>query len=321
MTENNFITRYYVGRKEKNKMLGLDDLFKYTLFNHSVEDYFYTNFFEQHFIKEEDLTIVAQKEKEYLNKDSFFKVTEISQEKDILYGQIVFSKFDEILTSLVEEKDNRTIGSNSKFIPQRRFFFMLKFLKVREIERKKMTIGILLLHKRGPHSIKNAFAKLFSRENISVDSLIFKDELKELEKANIRDIKILTRKVVSDCPRDDEVLDFGIKTSNIEEVNNNIIVKMKKNVNKISNIVKQIQESNFVLDADNETIEVTLDTKYGERKLVYTGGERIERIPSIILKKEDVYTNDEIDWKKMRSEFNKEMSNCITQIDNILWHS
>ena len=187
MAENHFITRYCISRIGENKsdMLGIDELVN--LFSHTLQETFY-DFLMKYFIKKENICKIALEEQSKKIKN-FFKIVELTKEENnIIYGKIIFSDFDEVLKSLIVEQEGNIKASDMKFVPQRTFFFMIKFIKIREVLNKEMNVGILLLHKRGTHSVKASFSDILSKMNknikLNIDAITFKDEFEELEKAD-----------------------------------------------------------------------------------------------------------------------------------------
>lgn len=324
MAENHFITRYCISRIGENKsdMLGIDELVN--LFSHTLQETFY-DFLMKYFIKKENICKIALEEQSKKIKN-FFKIVELTKEENnIIYGKIIFSDFDEVLKSLIVEQEGNIKASDMKFVPQRTFFFMIKFIKIREILNKEMNVGILLLHKRGTHSVKASFSDILSKMNknikLNIDAITFKDEFEELEKAEVKEISIIERDVMSDFS-DKDILDLKIKK--IDKYQKLRLGKgvfgATKCVKKIYNFARQKKEAPFYFNIEKSAIDVIVKNKNGDSRVItYTGEQSKQKIASILLDNNKVYKEKELDWDFIREEFKKEINNCEKRMDVVNW--
>lgn len=325
MAENNFITRYIIYKKNINSNLKESISNLNNLFNNTLQEVFYGHLMNFK-IEEEKIFEVALEERKN-NLKSFFKITKLKKEgNDIVYGKAVFSKFDELLEPLMATGTNGKISLKSlKIIPQRTFFFSIKFLKIRDIDKKNfLEVGLLLLHKQGTHSIftpfKEKIKSINENINIEIDAIAFKDEEEELEKMQVKEIKkYVTRKVMTDSEHDRNLADLGIET-----VKNIQILKFKKpslGLKKIYDKIRGNEIAPFYFSDGQETIEVSLKRGKKTRRISYsTEGDR-EKITSIAIEKEKVYNEkNEINWDFIREAFFSELEYCSNKLKIENWN-
>lgn len=313
MAENHFITRYSISEsKTKDKLSGIKGL--HNLFEKNLQDIFF-NFLKNYFVGKNEIhqKVLEEKAKNFKN---FFKIIELDKDSDgTIFGKIIFSDYEEVLNSLIVKDENYLIPREMTFIPQRTFFFMLKFIKIREVADKTMEIGILLLHKRGMHSIKSPFESMLSKikkdVKLNINSITFKEEFDELEKAEIKEITLVERDTMSDFP-EDECLDLGIKKSQryvrfkIEKGR----IGVTKYVKKFCDMLSKSNKAPFYLGVESNSLNVTLEGKNGKKVLTYTNENGTQRIASIILDNQKIYKNQELDWEAIKNEFKKEITEC-----------
>lgn len=325
MAENNFITRYIIYKKKIDSNLKESISNLNNLFSNTMQEVFYGHLMNFK-IEEEKIFEVALEEKKN-NSKSFFKVTELGKESDdIVYGKAVFSKFDELLDPLMVTGINNKISLKSlKIIPQRTFFFSIKFFKIRDIDKENfLEIGLLLLHKQGTHSIftpfKEKIKSINENVNIEIEAIAFKDEEEELEKMQVKEIKkYVVRKIMTDSEDDKSIADLGIES--IKDIQILKFNKPKISFKKIYDKICGNQIAPFCINNGQETIEVSLKKGKKTRKISYSTEGNQEKITSIAIEKEKVYNEkNEINWDFIKETFFSELEYCSNKLKTENWN-
>jgi len=321
MAEKNFLTRITINKYQNKNSIGIADLLTGKLpgFSSNLLTIFY-NFFENHVANEEEIEELAKIEQKK-GSNYFFKVIDLklNKKEEFICGKIVFSNFEELLKSILADRNGKKEKANNlKFIPRRTLFFMMKFPKIR----KNNELGLLFLQKIGSHSIfailKDKIINYFNDKNLSFEHFTFKDEYEQLKNCETQSIKYIKKRFASDV---DDIKD--LKTMGVNNVIQNTILNFVKKplFEKIQEHAIKFEKSPFLLSSEGSELEVSVKLNGVTKKFQLSEG-NYKSIPDNIVIDDNIDYNvkNEVVWKSVENIFLEEMNRCCSQIKIDNWN-